>query len=950
MELRNISRYTSLQTNPSNIDRFTSPQSIFNVNDHDRHWRNGIQEWHDESYNTIPVRLRKKWPPPPTVEDETISLSREHSPVLSILHKDEVQEKGAIDQMPILFEIGKEQEIEQINVSSKRNLKEGQSRLSSDGSSNPETPADFEVSGLNSGACLKPNKASDIPLADSFAADTLRARSQPEFLKKEGKTYPARTNPVLQPPKDASLPRFPSLRENHTAPSSQHLSPGTLEELKAHPRETGYLGYGQRQRTMSGSDNAPIHRPANVRHMSALGYSGESETPSFPRDHPVICASSVNRHPRSMPPEFRLPKDHDHDAIVDSSDSDISPDEMDHNKTRYKSNLGIRNQPSHPHDNRPQLPSREQSKQYSQSPSPKRSSGSRTPVQTENTKVRQSELPLASKRSSTTSSPRSPYPSPPASPKPSSRPTSRDGSMKFIYPIISKQPQQQSQYRSNPTVSEGVVHNSAGHGRSNLRHSSRPSSPTEPVKTGRYREASLPHPPVDNKNGSRADLHETRSVLTSGYSRSLDPSPAPTSRSSRSPKPGLKVDVSYNGTMTGSRASTTLTPDVQHRPLSSDGVSKIFSPAPIVPMTATHWTSNEERILSISPGAAAEIVKHAKSNKIQQKLKPCSRPGYTAQYNDWWTIPAVPDLDLCPDCKKTLQDNGFSGSFVQSQARAPGTQTRCDLSVPWMRIAWLLILAGREKIGILRDVVKILSSEIPCPGSVPDVRPKWYRVYDEDAEKHIADWYVCPECIRSIRVLFPNLKESFSSHTSSSLQPRRCDLTASFTRFAKYIDLLDNSSLQARLYRSEPDIQRFLRLVKDFAGIRPCPRDNQFRGISWHYIHHMPDFTICQECFMEVVRPAQRAGFEVADQVSKKMALPYDANVNLSCQLYSPRMRAVFEECCQNRDIASLREHSMARVLKERELQHHAEITKMMPEDRRGQEMQRLIEEWIRWQ
>ena len=896
------------------------------------------------------MRLRRRWPPPPTVEDETISLSREHSPVLPALDEGEAQKRGAIDQMPILFEIGKEQEIGQTEVFSKRKLKEGYSRLSSDESSNPETPVDFEISDSNSKEYFKPTKASKSHSTNSSAVDTPKGRPQPGTKKTGDKTHTMHTDSALKSSKDSKLPRSFNPGETHTAASTHHLYPGTLEELKARPRETEYLGYAQRQRTMSGSDNAPAHRPTNARHMSALGYSGESETPSFPRDHPVIYASPINAYSRSMPPEFRLPKDHNHNAIVDSSDSDISHDELDHNKIQYKGNSGIRNQSSHSHDSQPQLPGREQSKQYSRSPSPKRSSGSRTPVETNNSKVRQSDLPFVSERSSTASSPQSPYPSPPASPKPSSRPASRDGGMKVVYPVISKQPRQQAQHRSKPMISEGVVHNSAGHGPSNLRHSSRPASPTEPTKTGRHRGASLSRPPVHDRDGSRIDLHEARTLLTSHHPRSLDSSPAPISHSLRSPKPGLKVDVLYNDTMKGSKYSATLSPDVQRRPLSSDGVSNVFSPAPTAPMSTPHWTANEERIASISPGAAAEIVKYAKSNKVGQQLKPCSRPSYTTQYNDWWTIPAAPDLDLCPDCKKTLQDNGYCGNFVQRQIHAPGTQTRCDLSVPWMRIAWLLVLAGREKIRILQDLVRILSSEIPCPGSTPDVRPKWYRVYDEDADTHIAEWHVCPECMRSIRLLFPNLKGSFSSHTSGSLQPKRCDLTTSFARFAKYIDLLDNSSLQARLYRSDPDLQKFLRLAKDFAGIRPCPRDNQFRGMPWHYIHHIPDFTICEECFMEVVRPAQRAGFDVADQVSKRMALPYNTNMNLSCQLYSPRMRAIFEECCQNRDITSLREHSMARVLKERELQHHAEITKTLPEDRRGQEMQRLIEEWIRWQ
>ena len=917
---------------------------------------------------------RQSWPPPPSVEDEEASLSREHSPALPELEKSEAKERGSIDQLPIMMEVGKgatgkEKKAPKTDQKSRGVRFEDQS---SDDSSGPETPtetsSDPDSSKNSSHGDLRKVKKYDrdppTPSSPSIQ-DVLRNKLRPtksasrvDTLKVEHAHEDAeKVRSARQPSPYTYSPtsrKGAPAGDYFTAKEALHPDqyPGTLNELKSPHHEhqqQQHLPFAERHRTMSGSDNTADHRPHNVRHMSAMGYAGESKTPSFPRDHPM----HITPEPRGVPPQFRKPQPHKTSAIESdtASDEDLSPDEKprkaekqrvrdmhrtvsheshsrsgDHDyPVRHGRDPPTRSQrPSTPPEKRPELPVRPHPSQHGHQhashppPLPRRQE---------------------SKQGSLSSHPSSPT----GSPEISSRPSSRDGSLKVVYPTIKKR-----QHTSRPPspVASSASHQhdfeyfDGHHAPSNLRNSSNPSSPT--LQT----------------SAQPADRHYLQDPSRqSNLPRSRKTSPHPTPLSGRSPKPDLRVDVQAPTPEPGPKTWAGNRPELPPRPVSGGGPAHSHATSPILPMTAPLWATDHHSRRSHEehePSSARPAPK-PRPAATHVQLVTCPRgPGFVTGFHDWWTLPQVPELDICPTCKDSLEDNGVASQFVRCKERPPGYKTRCDMTVPWVRMAWLMVLQGRANSSLIRELMSSIGHEEPCPERENGVR-RWHRIYDPESGKNVSKFDICPCCVRAIETIFPNLRGAFQLAHPSGInhppKPRMCDLTCSQPRFARYVDLLEEISDSAAHWRREPNMIRFIQLAKTFSDVRPCRRDDQFRSVPWHYMPHLPDFTICEECYVDVVWPAALGGCGLAKQVSSSLQMsPHRTDAKMSCQLYSVRMRRVFEEACKREDFAGLRNQVMARVNKERELQGRVDMVQDLPSDWQEREMERLVAEWKRWE
>ena len=264
-------------------------------------------------------------------------------------------------------------------------------------------------------------------------------------------------------------------------------------------------------------------------------------------------------------------------------------------------------------------------------------------------------------------------------------------------------------------------------------------------------------------------------------------------------------------------------------------------------------------------------------------------------------------------------------------------------------MAWLLILQGRAPdVDIVRRTINVLLSEPPCPGQMTELRA-WFRIYNAESGGHVYNFDVCPCCVRLVETLFPNLTGAFLGGSHFVAQ-RSCRLAADGARFARYVDLLEDISTRANDRRREPDMLPFARLAHRLASAKQCSRDNQFRGAPWHYIPYLPDFTVCEECYLDVVWPAAAAGSDVAAMFCASPQLVPHADAKLSCQLYSPRMRGVFEASCRRNDFPGLRSAALQRVGKERELQGKLERLKRADGVSVEREVGELVEEWKRYE
>jgi hypothetical protein len=119
---------------------------------------------------------------------------------------------------------------------------------------------------------------------------------------------------------------------------------------------------------------------------------------------------------------------------------------------------------------------------------------------------------------------------------------------------------------------------------------------------------------------------------------------------------------------------------------------------------------------------------------------------------------------------------------------------------------------------------------------------------------------------------------------------RVCDFHFDSKRFIKYFDLLETTADRADENDAPADPRALVSLAKRMAKLPECQRDKDLVDRHWNVITQLPEFTVCEECFEEIVWP----------ELEEEKAIPMMFHKSLqrlpkaSCQLYSPKMRGIF--------------------------------------------------------
>jgi len=240
----------------------------------------------------------------------------------------------------------------------------------------------------------------------------------------------------------------------------------------------------------------------------------------------------------------------------------------------------------------------------------------------------------------------------------------------------------------------------------------------------------------------------------------------------------------------------------------------------------------------------------------------------------------------------------------------------------------------------------------PCPGKGSDVRA-WYRLPDPKTGNHIPNFDACSECVRSVEIIFPQLHGIFK-RSGALVQERTCDLNTQSKRFTEYLKLLDAAALRYDAeHLREPNIQAFVDYARKTSRVRECTRDDMVMGQLWHFIPGLPEFTICEDCFNEVVWPI--VDQPIASSVNRTLQLVPSSThrgMGISCQLYSERMRKKFLEAVTYADFDFLRQAALRRHGVERQLQdkHKMYMNDMAMGMDRTAELQANIKEWRNWE
>ena len=315
-------------------------------------------------------------------------------------------------------------------------------------------------------------------------------------------------------------------------------------------------------------------------------------------------------------------------------------------------------------------------------------------------------------------------------------------------------------------------------------------------------------------------------------------------------------------------------------------------------------------------------------------LPPCLRESPVVGYHSWYTVDQVSSIKICQTCMETLGSSRFRDIFVPSHSSPSNEKIRCAMSQPWLRIAFIQASKqGRTPsamISLLQSLLHLPEGDRPCAKEKRATR-HWYRIRDPFDDTIVPGFEICTDCVRNVDLVFPRLRGIFT-RTSALVQECICNFDTHSKRFLGYIEQLDaaSSHFMSNTSLRKPDIQNLAKYARRVAKIKDCPRDWMLSSAEWrfmpsstewHFMPSLPGFTVCPECFEEVVRPVWDR--VVANAIPKKACLLPSTSMTrdtrnvragaASCQLYSPRMRKVFNDAVMNDDFQALRDAAVQR-------------------------------------
>ncbi|KAJ4297563.1 hypothetical protein N0V90_005455 [Kalmusia sp. IMI 367209] len=404
------------------------------------------------------------------------------------------------------------------------------------------------------------------------------------------------------------------------------------------------------------------------------------------------------------------------------------------------------------------------------------------------------------------------------------------------------------------------------------------------------------------------------------------------------------------------------------------------------PQVSSRQNSNPDEIPR-SPRVRSNSIRSQTSNdggrrerkttvplSLDRPLPSCPRTEPSSKYNDWYTLQNYPTFDLCPSCYEgVFADTPFSVYFSQTRQYERPIERYCDFSSPWMRLAWLLtIKQRRQSLDLLYNLASITELERQCPGDreLGTDHIAWFGISDPRDGIHVANFAICPCDLKMVETLFPSMIGYFTRLPASSPYaiptPYTCSLRIKSRRFPKYLDLLVELDAEAQLLGQHPNIHRFVQLARENAYKNECARDKQLLRKPWHFITSLPEFTVCQECFDELIWPGitSTSGHppSTIPNLFNRTIQPVpgeDPEVGSSCCLYSPRMRKVWERSVQEEDFGYLKRKVLERKRAEMKIsRERRDILAWMDGLQRGTagwemakvELKENQEEWKKWE
>ncbi|KAK3680393.1 hypothetical protein LTR37_021270 [Vermiconidia calcicola] len=823
------------------------------------------------------TRRRNSWPPKASCEDEAASLAKEagSKQLLKEIGKDEVRSRGSVDQEPMILEVP-----EYINQDERRFVLD-RDRPSSD----LPTPPSSEDE--------RTRKARRRPSKLNMKFDKLD-ENVPEMNKRTSSPY-AYTNPKRLSKDDLSFDRF-------TSPDS-FLSPPPAD-----PSNT-------RRQTTKSQPSSPRRDSARYGPPPSTGrdyFSLSANDYAIDDDHPDGRDKSGRRDPnkpRTHPPSRDAPNTSPRTSVVDFAPQSAPPPAQrpvtQPSASIRKLNIDARRNT----DTEGTLP--RMRADHARRPTPLVATSALSDldgpvVSSPQTTLSPNELPLPrsrhvspansingdedSRRSSRYSAEFSREHSSNAS-KAGSVPGSRAQSPSPRTPVDSPRIP-----RTDLDWSAVLAANAARRSKPTPRVSSALRQETMPAPSRPdSRTESLPYPVEDGPAAPVAWMPSERTHQYLPHTRpSLQIPIAQESHTiSRSTTPGPS-NASYLSTSSGP-----VRPTFQARHSAADVTRPEVRKLPERPR------ANEGRRVSFTTSSQTKQDLQA----LQRKgLPDCPRTKPVAGYSDWYTvIGAPPSLDICPSCVDHVERTVYRNCFRRSPPTNLETKVQCALGGrPWLRLAWLLTLQQqRLDLKLLVDLAVIEEISTPCPGDREAIRT-WFGLRDSNG-MFVKDFRICYSDVRKIECMLPELYGMFVKLPARTADDKGiCAIRPEGNRFSIYVDALISTHEKAMAAGKKPDPTPFISLVQWRQQLRECKKDSLLKNGLWHFIPDLEEFTVCEDCFETVVEPEIRRDNEIAKRFYRSIQTIYGEGMGISCQLYSPRMRKVFQRAIEDNDFKYL--------------------------------------------
>lgn len=294
-------------------------------------------------------------------------------------------------------------------------------------------------------------------------------------------------------------------------------------------------------------------------------------------------------------------------------------------------------------------------------------------------------------------------------------------------------------------------------------------------------------------------------------------------------------------------------------------------------------------------------------------LPPCPRSSPTNGLRDWSTFKDFAEASICPKCTHALSLTRFRSQLMKGRDKPYDRYTTCALSRPWIRIAVVeSVKLNRSDLSLVKKASMLPEGARACEGNRPDVRT-WWKLIDPTTERAVPDFFACSACVGSVHQVFPDLPDLFKRDVLN--QEKVCGLREDSKEFQILTDQLAQIAVKCRDRgkSSARYMQPFVDQVRRSTRYAECKRDTLSPSLAWHFAPDLPEFTVCERCYHEVVFPVEDKPF--ARNISKVLVrVPLldtkgpvvnlvtpkgtsDIGTQLtSCQLYSERMRKLFND------------------------------------------------------